>query len=60
MFNKDLVKKKKSQSIVNNALTEIKGTLEATNNRITETEDRIGEVEDRMVEINESERKQEK
>ena len=56
MFNKDLVKKKKSQSIVNNALTEIKGTLKGNNNIITKAEDGISEVEDRMVEINEAER----
>ena len=41
---------------MNNAINEIKNTLEATN-RITEAEDRISEVEDRMVEINKSERK---
>ena len=45
---------------MNNAINEIKNTLEATNSRITEAEDRISEVEDRMVEINESERKEEK
>ena len=45
---------------MNNAINEIKNTLEATNSRITEAEDRINEVEDRMVEINESERKKEK
>ena len=45
---------------MNNAINEIRNTLEATNSRITETEDRISEVEDRMVEINESERKKEK
>ena len=44
---------------MNNALTEIKSTLEGTNSRITEAEDRISEVEDRMVEINEAERKKE-
>ena len=42
---------------MNNAITEIKTTLEGTNSRITEAEDRISEVEDRMVEINETERK---
>ena len=47
----------KSQSIMNNAITEIKSTLEGTNSRVTEAEDRISEVEDRMVEINEAERK---
>ena len=46
--------------MMNNAINEIKNTLEGTNSRITETEYRISEVEDRMVEINESERKQEK
>ena len=42
---------------MNNAINEIKNTLEGTNSRITEAEDRISEVEDRMVEINEAERK---
>ena len=37
---------------MNNAITEIKSTLEGTNSRITEAEDRISDVEDRMVEIN--------
>ena len=45
-----------SKSIMNNAITEFKNTLEGTNSRITEAEDRISEVEDRMVEINEAER----
>ena len=45
---------------MNNAITEIKSTLEGTISRITESEDRISEVEDRMVEINEAERKKEK
>jgi len=45
---------------MNNAIKEIKSTLEGTNSRITETENRISEVEDRMVEINEAERKTEK
>ena len=49
-FNKDL------QSIMNNAINEIKNTLEGTNSRIGQDY----EVEDRMVEINESERKKEK
>ena len=45
---------------MNNAITEIKSTLEGTNSRIMEAEDRISEVEDRMVEINETEREKEK
>ena len=51
VFNRDLEERKKSQSIMNNAITEIKNILERTNIRITETEKRISEVEDRMVEI---------
>ena len=58
-FNKDLEEIKKSQSIMNNAITEIKSTLEGTKGRITEAEDRISEVEDRMVKINEAEKKEE-
>ena len=49
---------KKSQYIMNNAINEIKNTLEGTNSRITEAEDRISEVEDRMVKINEREKKE--
>ena len=59
MFNKELEEIKKSQSIMNKAITESKDTLEGTNNKITEAEVRTSEVEDRMVEINEAERKKE-
>ena len=59
MFNKDLEEIQKNQYIMNNAINEIKNTLEGTNSRIMEAEDRISEVEDRIVEINESERKKE-
>ena len=45
---------------MNNAINEIKNTLEGTNSRITEAEDRKSEVEKRMVEINEAEKKKEK
>ena len=44
---------------MNNAINEIKNTLEGTNNRIMEAEDRISEEEDRMVEIYETARKKE-
>ena len=44
---------------MNNAITEIKSTLEGTNSRVTKTEDRISEMGDGMVEINEAERKKE-
>ena len=56
MFNKDLEEIKRSQSIMNNAITEIKNTLERRKSK-TEAENRIREVEDRMVEVNEAERK---
>ena len=56
MFNKDLEGMKKSQSIINNAITEIKSILEGNNSRITEAEERISEMEDRMMEINEAQR----
>ena len=39
---------------MNNAINEIKNTLEGTNSRIMEEENRISEVEYRMVEINET------
>ena len=58
-FNKDLEEIKKSQYIMNNAINEIKNTLQGTNSRIMEAEDRISEVEDKMVEINETEEKRE-
>ena len=45
---------------MNNAINEVKITLEGTMSRITETEDRISVVEDKMVEINEAERAKEK
>ena len=45
---------------MNNAINEIKNTLEGTNSRIMEAEDRISKVEDKMLEINEAERKKEK
>ena len=46
-FNKDLEEIKKSRSIMNNAITEIKSTLEGNNSRIAEAEDRISEVKER-------------
>ena len=41
MFHKDLEEIKKSQSIMNNVITEIKSILQVTKSRITEAEDRI-------------------
>ena len=37
-FNKELEEIQKSQSILNNAIPDIKSTLEGTNSRITEAE----------------------
>ena len=37
---------------MNNAIKEIRNTLEATNTKIMKAEDRISEIEDRMVEKN--------
>ena len=48
MFNKRL-EEISAQSIMNNAIIEMKSTLEGTNSRITETEDKIREVEDRIL-----------
>ena len=47
---------------MNNAITEIKNTLEGTKRSLegTEAEDRISEVKDRMVEINKAEKKKRK
>ena len=56
----DLEEIKKSQYIMNNAINEIKNTLEGTNSRIRKAENRISEVGDRMVEINETEREKRK
>ena len=42
---------------MNNAINEIKNTLEGTNSRIMKAEDSISQAENRMVEINESEKK---
>ena len=39
---------------MDNAINEIKNTLEGTNSRIMEAEEKISEVEDTMVEINEA------
>ena len=45
---------------MNNAINDIKNTLEGTKSRMIEAEDMISEVEDRMSEINETERKKKK
>ena len=56
MFNKDLEEIKERQLIMNNAITEIKNTLEGSMSRTTEAKERISGVEERIVEINEAKR----
>ena len=55
MFNQVLEEVKKGQSIMDNAITEIKNTLQGTNSRKTEVEERISEVEDTVTGINKAE-----
>ena len=43
-----------------NTITEIKNSLEATNSRIQEAEEQISEVEDRLVEITDAEQRRER
>ena len=43
-----------------NTITEIKNSLEATNSRIQEAEKQVSEMEDRLVEITDAEQKREK
>ena len=43
-----------------NTITEIKNSLEATNSRIQEAKEWISEVEDKLVEIADAEQKREK
>ena len=50
MFNKELEEIIKSQLKMNNAVNEIKNTLEGTNSRIMEADDRISEVEEIIME----------
>ena len=58
----EIVKKKKDKKKeeMQNTITEIKNSLEATNSRIPEAEEQISEVEDRLVEITNAEQKREK
>ena len=55
-----LINNNKSQSVVKNAIFEIKNTLEGTNSRVTKTEERISVLENRIMEINEAEQKKKK
>ena len=59
-FNKDLEELKSKPTVVNNAIIEIKNTLEGINSRITEAEERISELEGRMMEITATEQNKKK
>ena len=45
-FNKDLEELKSKTTMMNNAINEIKNSLEGINSRITEAEERISDLED--------------
>ena len=51
---------KLKQEEMQNAITEIKNSLEAANSRIQEAEEWISEVEDRLEEVTDAEQKREK
>ena len=56
MFKKDLQEIKKSQSLVNNAITVTKNTLKETKGRMTVAEKKISELRNRMEEIIDAEK----
>ena len=58
--NKEIVDLKIKKGEMQNTISEIKNSLEATNSIIQEAEERISEVEDRLVEITDTEQKREK
>ena len=59
-LNKEIQDLKLKQAGMQNTITEIKNSLEATNGRIQEAEEQISKVEDRLVEITDVEEKREK
>ena len=46
--------------MMNNAINEIRNSLEGINSRITEVEERISDLEDKIVEITTTEQNKEK
>ena len=60
MFKKNLEEIKNSQSIMNNAITGVKSTLQGNNSRGTEIEERISEMEYRMLGINKEKKNKKK
>ena len=59
-FNKDLEELKSKQTMMNNAMNEIKNSLEGINSRITEEEEWISDLEDKIVEVTTAEQNKEK
>jgi len=59
-LSKEVQDLKLKQAEMQNTITEIKNSLEATNSRIQEAEEWISEVGDRLVEITDAEKKREK
>ena len=59
-LTKEIQDIKLKQEEMQNIITKIKNSLEATNSRIQEAEEQISEVEDRLVEITDVEQKREK
>ena len=58
--SKEIQDLKLKQAEMQNTITEIKNSLEATNSRIQEAEEPISEVEGRLVEITDAEQKRER
>ena len=50
-LGKEIRDRKFKQEMMQNTITEIKNSLEATNSRIQEAEEQISKVEDRVMEI---------
>ena len=59
-LTKEIQDIKLKQEEMQDAVAEIKNSLEAANSRIQEAEERISEVEDRLVEIMDAKQKREK
>ena len=59
-LSKEIQDLKHKQTEMQNTITEIKNSLEATNGRIQEAGEQISKVEDRLVEITNVEKKKEK
>ena len=59
-MSKEIQDLKLKQAEMQNKITSIKNSLEATNSRIQEAEEQINEVEDRPVKVTDVEQKREK